>query len=325
MKKSLVLGAGGFIGSHMVERLKAGGQYVVGIDMFTPKYRKSSADEFLTMDLREIQGLKQVLSDHRFDFVFQLAADMGGAGYIFTGLNDANVMHNSSQINLNLLRAVVEGVPPKEFPTVFFSSSACVYPEELQADSDSVDLRETVAYPANPDSEYGWEKLFSERLYFAYSRNYGIPVRVARFHNVYGPYGTFEGGKEKVPAAICRKVAQANRGGAVEVWGDGLQKRSFLYIDDCLEAVELFVNQKSHQGPLNIGSEEMVSINELVEIVSSVADRQIVIKNVDGPVGVRGRTSNNDLIRSVLGWDSAIPLQRGIALLYPWIEEQLEG
>jgi GDP-D-mannose 3',5'-epimerase len=325
MKKSLVLGAGGFIGSHLVERLKARGQYVVGIDMFNPKYRESLADEFLTEDLREIQALKQILSTHQFDYVFQLAADMGGAGYIFTGLNDANVMHNSSQINLNLLHAIVEGVPPEEFPTVFYSSSACVYPEELQTDSANLDLREDAAYPANPDSEYGWEKLFSERLYFAYSRNYGIPVRIARFHNIYGPFGTFEGGKEKVPAAICRKVAQADQGGTVEVWGDGLQSRSFLYIDDCLDAVELFVNQKLHQGPINIGSEEMVSINDLVGLVSSVASKTIEIKHIDGPIGVRGRTSNNDLIRGVLGWDSSITLQEGISRLYPWVEGQLKG
>lgn len=320
--KALVLGAGGFIGSHLVGRLRSEGYFVVGADIKPPEFVESpTPDEFHLMDLRIHENLKSLIEGADFDEIYQLAADMGGAGYIFSGENDANVMHNSSQINLNLLDALTGKSESSQasHPTVFYSSSACIYPEGIQTSSELVDLREEFAYPADPDSEYGWEKLFSERLFFAYSRNFGIPVRVARFHNVYGPMGTYTGGKEKAPAAICRKVAQAEDGGELEIWGDGNQTRSFLYIDDCVEAVRRFVSQSEHQGPINIGSEEMISINDLAKLVMGIAGKKLSVRHVDGPLGVRGRNSNNELARKVLGWDYKTSLYEGLTKTYDWI------
>ena len=320
--KALVLGAGGFIGSHLVGRLRSEGYFVVGADIKPPEFVESpTPDEFHLMDLRIHENLKSLIEGADFDEIYQLAADMGGAGYIFSGDNDANVMHNSSQINLNLLDALAGKSESSQasHPTVFYSSSACIYPEGIQTSSELVDLREEFAYPADPDSEYGWEKLFSERLFFAYSRNLGIPVRVARFHNVYGPMGTYTGGKEKAPAAICRKVALAEEGGELEIWGDGNQTRSFLYIDDCVEAVRRFVSQSEHQGPINIGSEEMISINELAKLVMGIAGKKLTVRHVDGPLGVRGRNSNNELARKVLGWDYKTSLYEGLTKTYDWI------
>lgn len=321
--KALVLGAGGFIGNHMVNRLKSEDYYVIGVDIKKPDYHKSNADEFHLADLTIDKNVDEIFKNYSFDEIYQYAADMGGAGYIFTGENDAGVMYNSSKINLNILNRIVKYSNSK-LPKVFYSSSACIYPEEIQIDTNEVSLKEEYAYPANPDSEYGWEKLFSERLYFTFKKNYGIDVKVARFHNIYGPLGTWEGGKEKAPAAICRKVAQATNQNnfEVEIWGDGNQTRSFLYIEDCIEATRRFMNS-TFNGPLNIGSEEMVSINELALIVSKIANKKTKLKHIDGPLGVRGRNSNNDLIKSVLNWDYKFSLEDGIKLTYEWIYNQI--
>jgi len=304
MKKALVLGAGGFIGHHMVNRLKEEGYWVRGVDIKKPSFSKSNADEFINIDLTSEGAFETLLyiDKNPFDEIYQYAADMGGAGYIFSGENDANVMTNSISININLLKYHLELSQKMDTQStkLFYSSSACIYPEENQLEPSNPNCREATAYPANPDSEYGWEKLFSERLYLSYKRNFGTQVRIARFHNIYGPYGTYDGGKEKVPAAICRKVIQAEN--EIEVWGDGLQTRSFLYIDECIEATRRLMSSDFSE-PINIGSEEMVSINELVSIVSKAANKEIKIKHIDGPLGVRGRNSNNDLIRSKLNWD----------------------
>ena len=322
-KAALVCGAGGFIGSHMVKRLKKEGYWVRGADVKYPDFSISEADEFMIGDLTD-QVFAEEVTNKLFDEIYQFAADMGGAGYIFTGEHDADVMNNSATINLNILRNIKEnhlevGRPPK----IFFSSSACMYPEHNQLDPNTPDCREESAYPANPDSEYGWEKLFSERLYLAYSRNHGIPVRIARYHNIYGPEGTWNGGKEKAPAAICRKVAELpNEGGAIEVWGDGLQTRSFLLVDECVEATYRLV-QSDFSGPVNIGSEEMVSINQLVDIASKVSGKKVDKKHIDGPLGVRGRNSNNDLIREKLNWDYTSTLEEGIKKTYNWINDQI--
>ena len=322
-KAALVCGAGGFIGSHMVKRLKKEGYWVRGADVKYPDFSISEADEFMIGDLTD-QVFAEEVTNKLFDEIYQFAADMGGAGYIFTGEHDADVMNNSATINLNILRNIKEnhlevGRPPK----IFFSSSACMYPEHNQLNPDTPDCREESAYPANPDSEYGWEKLFSERLYLAYSRNYNIPVRIARYHNIYGPEGTWNGGKEKAPAAICRKVAELpNEGGAIEVWGDGLQTRSFLLVDECVEATYRLV-QSDFSGPVNIGSEEMVSINQLVDIASKVSGKKVDKKHIDGPLGVRGRNSNNDLIREKLNWDYTSTLEEGIKKTYNWINDQI--
>ena len=315
-KTALVLGAGGFIGSHMVKRLKSEGYWVRGADLKYPLYSKTQADEFFQGDLTD-QAFCNVVTNIEFDEIYQFAADMGGAGYIFTGDNDADVMNNSALINLNILRNI------KDYkPKIFFSSSACMYPEHNQLDPDNPDCHEDSAYPANPDSEYGWEKLFSERLYFAYNRNYGIPVRVARYHNIFGPEGTWRGGKEKAPAAICRKVAELpEKGGIIDVWGDGKQTRSFLYIDECIEATRRLMNS-DFIGPVNIGSEEMVSINQLVDIAAKVAGKKVEKNHIPGPLGVRGRNSNNDLIREKLNWDYSQTLEEGIAKTYKWIRTQ---
>jgi nucleoside-diphosphate-sugar epimerase len=338
MKTALVLGAGGFIGSHLVKRLKSEGYWVRGVDLKYPEYGNSEADEFLRYDLRDPRHVevimrleskngsllsfkyqKQPFSEEiPFDEVYQLAADMGGAGYIFTGENDANVMHNSALINLNIVHEAVK----KSIKKIFYSSSACMYPEHNQLDPNNPNCEESSAYPANPDSEYGWEKLFSERLYLAFGRNYGLDVRIARFHNIFGPESTFYGGKEKAPAAICRKVADSLMDEEIEVWGDGLQTRSFLYIDECLEGVRRLMDSQ-FIGPVNIGSNEIISINDLTKLVIKLAGKRAGIKNIPGPQGVRGRTSDNTLIKEKLGWEPTQPLYVGLEKTYKWIQSQI--
>ena len=324
MKKALVFGAGGFIGSHMVNFLKSENYYVRGVDLKFPDFDETNADEFIIQDLSLQDSFEKLLvhENSPFDEIYQYAADMGGAGYIFTGDNDANVMTNSIQINLNLLKnqTLLNKNLGLNKTRIFYSSSACIYPEENQVDPANPDCREESAYPANPDSEYGWEKLFSERLYESYRRNHGLDIRIARFHNIFGPLGTYDGGREKVPAAICRKVALADK--EIEVWGDGNQTRSFLFIDECIEAT-IKLMKSDFYSPINIGSEEMVSINKLVEIVSKVADKDIKIKHIDGPLGVRGRNSDNNLIRKELNWDYSLSLEEGLKKTYEWINGQL--
>lgn len=326
MKKALVFGAGGFIGSHMVNYLKSENYFVRGVDLKYPDFDTTNADEFIIQDLSLQDSFEKLLvyEKNPFDEIYQYAADMGGAGYIFTGDNDANVMTNSIQINVNLLKeqTLLNNNLGLNKTKIFYSSSACIYPEENQLDPANPDCREESAYPANPDSEYGWEKLFSERLYESYRRNHNIDIRIARFHNIFGPLGTYDGGREKVPAAICRKVALADN--EIEVWGDGNQTRSFLYIDECIEAT-IKLMESDFYYPINIGSEEMVSINQLVKIVSKVADKDIVIKHIDGPLGVRGRNSNNNLIRKELDWDYSLSLEEGIGKTYEWINAQLSN
>ena len=318
-KKALVCGAGGFIGSHMVKKLKLEGYWVRGADLKEPDFSGTEADEFLTGDLTD-QAFCDDVTNIEFDEIYQFAADMGGAGYIFTGEHDADVMNNSATINLNILRNI------KDYkPKIFFSSSACMYPEHNQLDPNTPDCREDTAYPANPDSEYGWEKLFSERLYLSYHRNYDVPVRIARYHNIFGPEGTWTGGREKAPAAICRKVAELpQEGGTIEVWGDGLQTRSFLFVDECVEATYRLV-QSDFTGPVNIGSEEMVSINGLVDIAAKAADKKVEKNHIEGPLGVRGRNSNNDLIKEKLDWNYTMTLEEGIKKTYDWINENQMG
>lgn len=312
--KALVFGAGGFIGSHLVKRLRSEGYYVVGVDLKHPEYSQSEANEFIIGDLRDPNVVANAIHED-VDEIYQLAAEMGGAGYIFTGENDARVMHNSALINLNTAKYASEaGVK-----LIFYSSSACIYPKSNQTDPDNPDTREENAYPAEPDSEYGWEKLFSERLYQSFARNENIKVKIARFHNVYGPEGTFAGGKEKAPAAICRKVATSED--TIEIWGDGKQTRSFLYIDDCLDAIRLFMKSE-FDGPVNIGSDEMISINEFAQMIIGISGKSIRIANVEGPTGVRGRSSNNDLIQKELGWTPSVSLKEGITRTYNWIKEQ---
>ena len=344
VKKALVLGAGGFIGSHMVKRLRAEGYWVRGVDLKFPEFSEHQANEFVLGDLRDVTFVERVIQYkgdagnfykfvpsrylQGFDEIYQFAADMGGAGFVFTGENDADIMHNSVTINLNVLESVrkFNDFLGKNFTKIFYSGSACMYPEYNQLDPDNPDCSEDSAYPADPDSEYGWEKLFSERLYFAYHRNYGIPVRVSRYHNIFGPEGTWDGGREKAPAAICRKVAELPEvGGTIEVWGDGEQTRSFLYIDECIEATRRMMNS-NFIGPVNIGSEEMVRINQLVEITAKVAGVPVKRKHkMDAPLGVRGRNSNNDLVRSKLGWDYSMTLEEGISKTYAWIKQQVNN
>jgi GDP-D-mannose 3',5'-epimerase len=318
-KTALVWGAGGFIGSHLVSRLKREGFWVRGVDLKKPEFSETEADEFIVGDLRDPLVCEKVL-DRPFDEVYQLAADMGGAGYIFTGEHDADVMHNSAQINLNMAHYGNKAKIKK----VFYSSSACIYPRRNQQDPNNPMCEESSAYPADPDSEYGWEKLFSERLYFSMQRNYGMDVRVARFHNIFGEETAWTGGRDKAPAAICRKVAEAPDGGTVDIWGDGNQTRSFLYVDECLEGVLRFMRDTDFQGPLNIGSEEMVTINQLTEMVIGFSGKKLSIKHVPGPLGVKGRNSHNELIRSKLNWEPAMKLKDGMAKMYKWVDTQVQ-
>ena len=316
--KILVCGAGGFIGSHLVRRLKREGYGVRGVDLKRPEFSETAADEFVVGDLRDPRVVKEVVAG--VDEIYQLAADMGGAGYIFTGEHDAAVMHNSATINLNIL----EAMRLEHVRKVFYSSSACMYPEFNQLDPDNPNCAEDSAYPAQPDSEYGWEKLFSERVYLAYMRNYGISVRIARFHNIFGPEGAWNDGREKAPAALCRKVAETPSSGEIEIWGDGKQTRSFLYIDECLEGVRRLM-QSDFVGPVNIGSDEMVTINGLAQMVMEIAGKKLTIRNVPGPLGVRGRNSDNRLIKQKLGWAPSEPLKNGLTKTYPWILEQVRS
>jgi nucleoside-diphosphate-sugar epimerase len=339
MKKVLVLGAGGFIGSHLVKKLKEQGCWVRGVDLKYPEYETSVADDFVIRDLRDPRNVESVIkleayNNHplpykfdlypfsdklQFDEVYQLAADMGGAGYIFSGDNDANVMHNSAMINLN----VAYECSRQEVKKVFYSSSACMYPEHNQLDPNNPNCEESSAYPANPDSEYGWEKLFSERMFLAFHRNYNLNIRIARFHNIFGPHGTYKDGKEKAPAAICRKVAECLDGGEIEVWGDGKQTRSFLYIDECIDGV-LKLMESDFNGPVNIGSDEMVTINDLVNYIIDISGKIINIKHVDGPTGVRGRNSDNTLIKEKLKWHPSQPLYNGLIKTYEWINKKIK-
>jgi nucleoside-diphosphate-sugar epimerase len=352
MKTALVLGAGGFIGSHLVKRLKSEGFWVRGVDLKRPEFEETAADDFLLYDLRDPKNVEAAMrlegyNGHplpckylpypfseslQFDEVYQLAADMGGAGYIFTGDNDANVMHNSALVNLNVVHESVK----QKVKRVFYSSSACMYPEHNQLDPNNPNCEESSAYPANPDSEYGWEKLFSERLFLAFKRNYNLDVRVARFHNIFGPQGTWKGGKEKAPAAMCRKAAETEDGGVIEVWGDGQQTRSFLFIDECVDAVLRLMRQEEFIGPVNIGSEEMVTINKLATLAIATSGKQITIKNIDGeefkakygfkcPTGVRGRNSDNTLFKEKIGSDVYYPLDKGIEQTFEWINKQVNG
>ena len=341
MKTALVLGAGGFIGSHMVKRLREDGYWVRGVDLHYPEFSETEANEFIMRDLIDPDAMRRVIRYggqsgnfysqivdkflEPFDEIYQFAADMGGAGFIFTGDNDADIMHNSATINLNLLEQQRKWNEEKgtSHTKIFYSSSACMYPEHNQLDPNNPDCSEDSAYPANPDSEYGWEKLFSERLYLSYHRNYDMPVRIARYHNIFGPESTWKGGREKSPAAICRKVINSEVcEDTIEIWGDGEQTRSFLYIDECIEATKRLMDS-DFIGPVNIGSEEMVTINELVDIVESIEDNDLERIYVDGPLGVRGRNSNNDLIREKLGWDYSMTLEEGIKKTYHWIGWQI--
>ena len=341
MKKALVLGAGGFIGNNLVSRLKREGYWVRGVDLKLPEFNETEADEFIAGnvgDLRSQSNCTRVVKfdgeqgnfynnvpeqyKEPFDEIYQLAADMGGAGFVFTGENDADIMHNSATINLNILNAVqqLNEIKGTNNTKIFYSSSACMYPEHNQLDPDNPNCEESSAYPADPDSEYGWEKLFSERLFLAYSRNYGIPVRIARFHNIFGPLGTWDGGREKAPAAICRKVIQSE--GEIEIWGDGKQTRSFLYVDECVEGVRRLM-ESDFSEPVNIGSDEMVTINQLVDIASSIEGKEITKNHIDGPLGVAGRNSDNKLIKESIDWAPDYPLAKGLEKTYKWIKEQV--
>ena len=318
MKITLVCGAGGFIGSHLVKRLKAEGYWVRGVDLKNPEFAETQADDFVIGDLRDPHICKKV-TDQPFDEMYQLAADMGGAGFVFSGENDADIMHNSALINLNMIEACYKASVRK----IFYSSSACIYPEYNQMDPDNPKCSEDSVYPAAPDSDYGWEKLFSERLYLAFNRNYKMNVRIARFHNIFGPEGSWKDGREKAPAAFCRKVAEVPNGGEIEMWGDGLQTRSFLYIEECLEAVRRLMESDFIE-PINIGSEEMVTINQLAEMVMEIAGKKLSIKHIPGPLGVRGRNSDNKLIEETLSWKPTEPLVEGLKKTYPWIQEMVE-
>jgi len=319
MKKAVVCGAGGFIGSHLVKRLKHEGYWVRGVDLKLPLFSETKADEFIIGDLREKSICEQALQGV-VDELYQLAADMGGAGYIFSGENDADIMHNSALINLNVLEVCVKN----NIRNIFYSSSACIYPEHNQVDSNNPNCEESSAYPACPDSEYGWEKLFSERLYFSFARNYNLNISVARFHNIFGEEGVFDGGREKAPAAFCRKVAFAKNGDEIEMWGDGLQTRSFLYVDECIDGI-LKLMGSEFSGPVNIGSEEMVTINQLVEYLKEISGKhELRIKHIDGPLGVRGRNSDNRLIKEKLNWQPSRPLKLGLEKTYRWIESQIQ-
>lgn len=318
MKTALVCGAGGFIGSHMVKRLRREGFWVRGVDLKFPEFSETEADDFIKGDLRDFYTCEQSV-DRKFDEVYQFAADMGGAGFVFTGENDADIMHNSALINLNMINACIK----RNVKRIFYSSSACMYPEQNQLDPDNPNCAEDSAYPANPDSEYGWEKLFSERLYLAFHRNYGLEARVARYHNIFGPEGSWKGGREKAPAAMCRKVAMEPDGGEIELWGDGQQTRSFLYIDECLEGTCRLI-RSNWSGPVNIGSDEMVTINQLAEMAMSIAGKKQKIKHISGPLGVRGRNSDNRMIQQVLNWRPSKPLIEGMQQTYEWIDAKVK-
>ena len=333
MKKILVLGAGGFIGGAMMKRLKAEGHWVRGVDIKEHEFfdAHTVADEFVLGDLRDPVICNEVVTED-IDEIYQFAADMGGAGFVFTGENDADIMHNSAMINLNIAEQMVK----KKINRVFYSSSACMYPEHNQMDPDNPNCTEDSAYPANPDSEYGWEKLFSERLWLAFARNYGLTVRIGRYHNIFGPEGTWDGGREKAPAAFCRKVAKAQSGESIEVWGDGLQTRSFLYIDECIEATRRLMDHPTFEGPVNIGSEEMIAINKFAQMAIDISGKNLSINNLQGqqfkdkygfkcPVGVRGRNSDNTLIREKLDWDYEQPLYKGMEKAYLWIKKQVDN
>jgi nucleoside-diphosphate-sugar epimerase len=317
LKRALVCGAGGFIGSHLAKSLRRDGYWVRGVDLKYPEFSQTAADDFVIADLRQAESWEKIL-DPSFDEAYQLAADMGGAGYIFTGEHDAHVMHNSAMINLHM----ADFGAKKRVGQIFYSSSACMYPAYNQEDPRNPKCGESTAYPAAPDSEYGWEKLFSERLYLAFSRNHRLDVRIARFHNIFGPEGTWQGGREKAPAALCRKVAEQDDGGEMEIWGDGEQTRSFLYIDECIEAVRRLM-QSRFRGPVNIGSEEMVTINQMARMVMTIAGKKLSLRHVVGPTGVRGRNSDNRVIRAELGWEPKMGLQDGLANTYAWIVAQL--
>jgi len=319
MKFALVCGAGGFIGSHLVDRLKEEGFWVRGVDLKYPEFKKTSADDFVIGDLRDQQVVRRIF-DQKFDEVYQLAADMGGAGFVFSGDNDADIMHNSGLINMN----VIDEAYKRNAQKIFYSSSACMYPEYNQMDPDNPKCSEDSAYPANPDSEYGWEKLFSEHLYLAYARNKGMNIRIARFHNIFGPFGSWKDGREKAPAAFCRKIAESVDGGTIDMWGDGVQTRSFLYIDECIEGVRRLMNS-NFQEPVNIGSEEMVSINKLAEMTMEIAGKSLLINHIPGPLGVRGRNSDNAMIKNELGWEPDYPLKKGLEKTYAWISKQVDS
>jgi GDP-D-mannose 3',5'-epimerase len=318
MKKALVCGAGGFIGGHLVNRLKEEGYWVRGVDLKENEYGNMNCDEFIIGDLRNPSIVSETMTSD-IDDIYQLAADMGGAGFVFTGDNDAAIMHNSALINLNVL----EEAHQKGVKKIFYSSSACMYPEYNQLDPDNPKCAEDSAYPAAPDSEYGWEKLFSERLYLTYARNHGIEVRIARFHNIFGPQGTWDGGREKAPAAICRKVALAPEGGEIEIWGDGKQTRSFLIVRECVDGVRRLM-ESDFQGPVNIGSEEMISINDFAKMIIEISGKNVSIHNIPGPEGVRGRNSDNALIQQKLGWAPSIPLKQGVTETFNWIVGEIE-
>ena len=336
MKTALVLGAGGFIGNHLVNSLKKEGFWVRGVDLKFPEYSSSRADNFLISDLKKLSFVKEALcspkqkslkrdspqskfsSKDSFDEVYQLAADMGGAGFIFSGENDANIMHNSALINLNVCKMAIEYKAKK----IFYASSACIYPQQNQMDPKNPNCSEDSAYPANPDSEYGWEKLFSERMFIAFHRNYGLNIRIARFHNIFGPEGSYAGGREKAPAAFCRKVALANNGDEIEMWGDGEQTRSFLFIDECLRGIRKLMDS-TYTFPLNIGSEEMVSINTLAKITMKLANKNLKINHISGPLGVKGRKSDNNLIKEKLNWEPSYSLKKGLEKTYPWVLNQI--
>jgi GDP-D-mannose 3', 5'-epimerase len=318
MKQALVCGAGGFIGNHLVKRLKKEGFWVRGVDLKYNEFAETQADDFMIGDLRDPYICRAAVDKH-FDEVYQLAADMGGAGFVFTGDNDADIMHNSALINLNMLEACQK----RNVKRIFYSSSACIYPEYNQMEPDNPNLAEDSAYPAQPDSEYGWEKLFSERLYLAFHRNYGMEVRIGRYHNIFGPEGAWNDGREKSPAALCRKVAEAEDGGEIEIWGDGKQTRSFLYVDECLEG-SIRLMRSDWTGPVNVGSDEMLTINRLAEIIMDIAGKKVSFKHIEGPLGVRGRNSDNRFINQRLSWKPSQPLAEGLKKTYAWIEEQVQ-
>jgi len=318
-KKAIVLGGGGFIGNHLIRHLKKDGFWVRGVDLKFPEFSETEADDFIIGDLRNIHFCERIL-DQKFDEVYQLAADMGGAGFIFTGENDAKIMHNSATINLNIL----ETCKNRCIKNIFYSSSACIYPQENQIDPSNPLCSEESAYPANPDSDYGWEKLFSERLYLAYLKNFNLNCKIARYHNIFGPQGTWDGGREKAPAALCRKIAQANNNESIDIWGDGEQTRSFLFIDECIEGT-IRLQKSSFSGPVNIGSDYMLTINQLATLIMDIAGKKLILNHIEGPLGVRGRNSDNKLIHLKLKWKPSLPLIKGLEKTYEWIYQQVKN